>query len=551
VADVAQPVGIFRQITLIAGLRWRLLHNSLRRKQNRLNLLGTIILGIFAAAFVTGLSFALYAGAYDFVSTGKASWLALFFWAIFLWWQLFPVVAAGFGASFEFRTLLRFPVSLAAFYIIGLAYGLADFTGLAAVCWIIAIAAGAASANLALLAPMLLLAGLFVLFNVALERLLGSWIERLLARRRTRELFFAGFILLMVSLQFLAPLLGRYANSAGPWIAHALPYLAFFPPSLVGNGLGAASAGSYSGLAIAAVGLASYAAFFGALLWLRFAAQHRGEELSETAAPQTSVRANAGQEAQADTLALLSPQVAAVIRKEIRYLLRNGFAAMLLFLPPILVFALISQYSLLHFMGSKGVSPELFFPGLMAYIVLILMAPAYNSFAYENAGVQTYFTAPLRFRVVLLGKNFVQVALIVTELTLCIAAFCYRVGPPSAPIFLATLTGIVFTVIGQLSIANWSSLSFPRKLAFGQVHGQRQSRMAVLIAFGAQILLFGISSLVLALGQWTGDRWLPAKAFALLAAAAVGGYVASLDALTLYAEKKKETLIETLCRVST
>jgi ABC-2 type transport system permease protein len=550
VADLAQPVGILKQIVLIAGLRWRLLHNSLRRKQNRLNLLGLIILSLFAAAFVIGLSFALFTGAYDFVSTGKESWLALFFWAIFFWWQLFPIVAAGFGASFEFRALLRFPVSLSAFYIIGLAYGLADFTGLAALCWIIAITFGAAAAKFALLVPMLLLAALFVLFNIALERLLGSWIERLLARRRTRELFFAGFILLMVSLQFLAPLLGRYANSAGPWISRALPYLAYFPASFVGKGAGAASAGNYFDFAIAGAGLAFYVLFFGALLWFRFAAQHSGEELGETAAPEKTARSTAARESPQDALSLLSPQVAAVVRKEVHYLLRNGFAAMLLFLPPILVFALISQYSLLHFMGSKGVSPELFFPGLMAYIVLILMAPAYNSFAYENAGVQTYFTAPLRFRVVLLGKNFVQVCLIVTELTLCIAAFCYRVGTPSAPIFFATLAGIVFTVIGQLSIANWSSLSFPRKLAFGQVHGQRQSKMAVLIAFGAQLLLFGISSLVLTLGRWTGDRWLPAEAFAVLAAAAVGGYVASLDSLTSYAEKKKENLIEALSRVS-
>jgi hypothetical protein len=80
------------------------------------------------------------------------------------------------------------------------------------------------------------------------------------------------------------------------------------------------------------------------------------------------------------------------------------------------------------------------------------------------------------------------------------------------------------------------------------VHGQRGSGMAVLVAFGAQILLFGISSLILMLGRWTDDRWLPAKAFVLLAAAAVGGYIASLDALTVYAEKKKEKLIEALCR---
>src|SRR4029077_4435075 len=149
-----------------------------------------------------------------------------------------------------------------------------------------------------------------------------------------------------------------------------------------------------------------YSALFAVLLWMRFAAQYRGEELSETPRPTKITRNTARAKTRADVLSLLSPQVAAVIRKEVRYLLRNGFAAMLLLLPPALVFTLISQSSLLHFMGEKGISPELFFPGLVAYIVLILMTPAYNSFAYESAGVQTYFTAPLRFRHVFLGKNF-------------------------------------------------------------------------------------------------------------------------------------------------
>jgi ABC-2 type transport system permease protein len=548
VADVAQPVSIVRQILLIADLRWRMLHNFLRRKQNRLDLIGLIILTAAAGAFVVGVCYALFAGAYDFASSDRIVWLSLFFWGIFLWWQLVPIVVAGFGAAFDFRAVLRFPLSFAAFYILGLAYGLADFTGAAAVCWIMAVTFGVAAASLALLPPLLLMAVLFIAFNVALERLLGSWMERLLAARRGRELFFAGFILLMVSLQLLGPLLNRYGHFAESWMVRALPYLSYFPASLMGKGIEAAAAGHYSTFAIAAAALACHAAVFGALLWMRFAAQYRGEELSETPAPTKISRGSERAESRGDGLGLLSPPIAAVIRKEVRYLLRNGFAALSLFLPPALVFALISQSSLVHFMGSKGLSPELFFPGLVAYIVLILMTPAYNSFAYENAGVQTYFTAPLRFRDVLVGKNFVQVCVIATELTLCIAAFCYRVGAPSAPIFIATLAAIVFTVAGQLSVANWSSLSFPRKLAFGQIQGQRQSRMAVLVAFAVQILLFAISSLVLGLGRWTGDRWLPAKAFALLAAAAVGGYVASLDALTSYAEKKKEKLIEALCR---
>jgi hypothetical protein len=546
--NVTQPAGLAKQILLVAGLRWRLLHNNLRRKQNRLDMFGLIVIGLVASVLVIGVCIALFEGAYDFVSGGRPGWLSLFFWGIFLWWQLFPIVVAGFGVSFEFRNLLRFPLRLSTFYLIGLAYGLGDFSGAAGLLWLLATAAGAAAARIVLLLPMLLVAALFLLMNVTLERLVGSWLERLLARRRSRELFFAGFILLMVSVQLLGPLMNRYGNAAGTSIAHLLPYFAPLPPTLAGSAIDAAANGRLATMFLDVGGVGLYVMAFSALLWVRFAAQYRGEELSQTAAASRTVqRASATRGAGSDGLRLLSPQLAAVVRKEFRYLMRNGFAGLLLFLPPILVFALISQATMLSGIR-KGVPSEVFFTGLVGYIILILMAPAYNSFAYENTGVQTYFTAPLRFRNVFLGKNFVQVTLIAAELTLCIAAFSYRVGLPSMPVFTATLAAIVFTVVGQLSIANWSSLSFPRKLAFGQVYGQRQSGMAVLVAFGAQILLFGISSAVLMLGRWTGDRWLPAKAFVLLAAAAVGGYMSSLDALTAYAEKKKEKLIEALCR---
>jgi hypothetical protein len=63
-----------------------------------------------------------------------------------------------------------------------------------------------------------------------------------------------------------------------------------------------------------------------------------------------------------------------------------------------------------------------------------------------------------------------------------------------------------------------------------------------------QIVLGGICALVLLAGQWTGNPWLPVIAFAGLTAAAVGGYVASLNVMNGLAEKKKDLLIETLCR---
>ena len=113
---------------------------------------------------------------------------------------------------------------------------------------------------------------------------------------------------------------------------------------------------------------------------------------------------------------------------------------------------------------------------------------------------------------------------------------------------VATCAAIIFTVVGQLTIANWSSITFPRRMEFGQMRGQRQSGMAVLVAFGSQILMGGISAVILFTGNWTGNPWLPAEAFVFLAAVAVGGYFASLDALSQLAETRKEILIEALCR---
>jgi hypothetical protein len=72
--------------------------------------------------------------------------------------------------------------------------------------------------------------------------------------------------------------------------------------------------------------------------------------------------------------------------------------------------------------------------------------------------------------------------------------------------------------------------------------------VAVWTAFGVQILIGGIATVVMLAGGWSGKPWLPAAVFAGLTAAALGGYLASLDPLSILAEHKKELLIETLCR---
>ena len=63
-----------------------------------------------------------------------------------------------------------------------------------------------------------------------------------------------------------------------------------------------------------------------------------------------------------------------------------------------------------------------------------------------------------------------------------------------------------------------------------------------------QIVIGGISALILWSARWMGNPWLPTEAFAFLSAAAYGGYLASLPALSAFAEKQKEVLMEALCR---
>ena len=549
-ADVIQLPGVTEQLKLIAGLRWNLLKNNLQRKNNRWDLIGMILAAAGSASVVVGLCVAFYAGAYFFLTTGRASWMPLLYWAIFLWWQLVPILVAGFGANFEFRNLLRFPLSLRAFYILGVGYGFADFAAVSSLCWIASMLVAAAVGQVRLLPVMALASLLFVLVNVTLERLIGSWLEKIFANRRARELLVGLFVLSVVSMNFLNLAVQHWGGrGTRPRIVHLVSYFSWSPGSLAGNALAAASDGDSQALVLTVGGLLAWLGAASWLLWMRYRAQYLGEELSESAAPSAGKRGARKQTASSSLPGFLSPPVAGVMSKEFHYLTRNGFSFLTLIIPPLMV-----AFFTLEFAGNNsqikehGLAPQLFFPAAMAYLILILLSPAYNSFAFEGHGIQSYFMAPVRMRDVLVGKNLFLVCVVIVELAISLGVLVWRIGFPGLPLFLSTIAAAAFAVTGQLTIANWSALSFPKKMEIGKMKGQRNSGVAVWTAFGVQIVIGGIAAIVLLAGGWFGNPWLPAILFAGLTAAALGGYVASLDPLSALAERKKELLIETLCR---
>lgn len=553
-AGLSRAPGIREQVRLIAGLRWRMQRNALQRREARLDFIGMILGAALAVLFAAWIAAMLGIGAYAIVSGGRAELAAVLFWAVFAFWQLAPVFLAGLMQRFEFRTLLRFPIRLGVFYLLSLAYGTADFVSAAGLLWTGAVVAGAGRARPEMLAQFLLIGALFVAVNVPLERFTGTLLERLLSRRRTRELLFALFVLVLFGVQIVAPVFTEHGMDYLPRARGALRILAGLPPGLAGSAFAAAAKGQFAALLWSAAALAGYALVAGGLLWRQLAAQYRAEEAGETpAAGRSTARSGAGKkEARHLVLDRLAPVVEAIARKEFRYLLRNSFLLFQLALPPI--FVLLIGTLLAHAGRNQPgeifetMSRETLFPVLAGYLLLILMAPAYNSFAYEGQGMQTLLAAPVRFREVLEGKNLVQASVVAAELAVCFALAGRIVGFPSLPVLIATFEAVIFSAASQFIVANWSSLTFPRQQEFGALRNQRGSAMAVLVMFAMQVIVGSACGAVFAAGRWMREPWLAAGVFAVLAGAAVAGYWASLEGLSGLAERKSERLMEALCR---
>jgi ABC-2 type transport system permease protein len=78
------------QFAAIAELRWRLFVNTLRSTRGKLELLSQIAIGFAFAIGGLGGAFGMGLAAAIMISAGKPELLALLFWFVFFFWQLFP-----------------------------------------------------------------------------------------------------------------------------------------------------------------------------------------------------------------------------------------------------------------------------------------------------------------------------------------------------------------------------------------------------------------------------------------------------------------------------
>ena len=554
-AGIAADFGIGRQIGLIAGLRWRLALNSTRTTQAKFEIAAKILLAVLGSVVVLGGGIALGVAAH-FAVLKRPQLLTVLFLIVFVIWQFMSLLVGALSSEFDFRNLLRFPLRFPAFYIISLAYGLFDFPAVMALVWLVCIGTGIGAAQPALLPWTIVILTAFAAVNLLLNRTVFAWIERLLAQRRTREKFFIVFIVAALSLQFVGIAAERWGKQMLPYLQALKPLLQALPPGIAGLGLEgvARSTPLHSGAADAATSalcLAAYAAGFGLILRRRLLSQYRGEELGESAKPEVVDRAALSSAAAASSTSIFSflpGPVAAMLEKELRYMVRNGPLLMTLIIPPVMVlFFSMTWNNPRATPGFLKRTPDLMFPSSVGYALLVLAPFALNSFAYDSRGIQLLLAAPVRFREILLGKNLALGGTIFAEGLAIWGLVALLREPPHIATVVATLCMLLFSILLNLTVGNVLSLRAPRAFDFGNFR-QKQSPITVLTVLGIQLFLVIISVGVFLAGRWLDSMWMAAGIFLVLAVATLPVYSAVLDYCSGLAMRRRETLTAELCK---
>jgi ABC-2 type transport system permease protein len=548
------------QFAAIAQLRWRIFVNSLRTLRGRLEMVSWVFVGLAFAAMGIGGMFGLAAAAWFLTSQHNVQWLALILWGVLLYWQLFPVMATAFTESFDSTNFLRFPIRYRSYFFIRMVYGALDPTTLIGALWLVGIAAGVGIAEPRLFPWAALLLATFGALNILLARVIFAWIERWLARRKSREILGVVFLLFVISMQFVGPVIGRYANRGGrhsrsviPGVAvNLLPAEKFTPPGLVGAALAAASDGDF-GIALGWWALeCGYAAVFLWLLDVRLRAQFRGENLSEGATRAPAAAAGKTTVREGLELPGFSTPVAAVLEKEFRYLSRSGPMLFNLVTPLVILFVfLLGPAGSGRHPGSTGHSPAFAnyaFPLGVAYALLILSNLTYNSFGTEGGGIQFYFVAPVHFRQIVLAKNLMHGLLLAFEACLLWVTVCLVLHPPPIGITLATLAGALFAALVNFCVGDLMSLYSPKKFDYAVFGRQRASGTTAFTVLGVQIVVFGIAGVTFALAAHFDRIWLATLVLLALAAAAFAVYSVVLNRIDRIAINRRESLIAELCR---
>ena len=537
-----------QQLVAVAGLRWRVFVNSLRTFRGRLELASRIFISLAFLGGGIGGAVGLGGAAWFLILHGNVEWLGTLLWPVFLFWQLFPLLATTFTQNVESANLLRFPLRYRSYFLIRLAYGSLDPATAVASLWLLGIDIGIGIARPRALPWATIVLLTFAVVNILLARTLFAWLERWLAQRRTREILGILFFLFILSFQLIGPLIAAYEHRSipgsrdlGQKLSHAQRPL---PPGLTAAAIAGPIRSQPSSSVVPFVLLLAYGIAFLWLLNFRLRAEYRGASFSESAR-RKALPSGLPAPRPGWNLPGVPGAIAAVFEKELRYLSRSG---------PMLFTLIVPLFMLAVFRSSgknEGLlarTPELTFPLGAAYSLLLLTNLSYNNFGADGGGTQFFFASPVRFRQIVMGKNLAHAAVFVLEVGLVWLGTCLLYRLPSLGVTIATLAGILFVVPIDLAAGNLFSIYSPTRIEAGVFGRQRASLTTVLASFAVRGALFGVGALMLWFSRTFENSWVELLVLWLPAVFAFAVYAFVLDRVDGIALGHRENLISNLRR---
>ncbi|HWG38397.1 MAG TPA: hypothetical protein VN690_11835 [Terriglobales bacterium] len=560
-AELAGEISTRAQLAAIAAVRWRLMLNSMRTARGTMEVVAQVGASVWLAILGSGGGIGFGVATWYFLSHGQPAVLLLFAWGLFLFWQIFPLAATAFTEQADTSNLTRFPLSFRAYVIVRVAFGAFDVATLVGSLCLLGSVVGAACASPALLPWAVAGALLFAAFNVVLAQTIFAWIERWLARRKTREIVMVLFFFVIIGFQFIGPIARHWSGARVDVGAMAawLPLAEWLPPGLAVHALGQAAAGAWLTAAGAVLELAGCAAATTALLGVRLRADFRGELLGETvgATPKAKVQAEPKPRAVEARFEVpgFSGVAGAVAQKELRYLLRSPMMFFSLAMP-VVILVLFRMEAFSPVRGGRGGGHVLArgalggfaFPIGTAYALLMLMNLVFNVFGTDAAGVQLYFMAPVRIEQVLRGKNLAHATLLGAETVILFFAAWMIGGPPIPWTVAATLIGLTFGLLCDFSAGNLVSLYLPKKIDLSRLGRQNARGTTGLIALALQGGMALLVAVAVGGGILFHRVWLSLSLLALLAALAAAAYWLVLQRVDGIAAGRRETLTAELSK---
>jgi ABC-2 type transport system permease protein len=421
----------------------------------------------------------------------KAGQLRLYLPMAFLgvcgYWQIIPVLSASMGSGLDLRKLLLYPVPHGKMFLVEILLRLVTGAEM-----VLVLAGGTAGLLFNPVAggwsalPRLVCAALiFVLFNLLLASGMRSLLERLLTRRRVREVLSFFLLMLYVVPRFMVESgarpkglkgLGGTVQALGlPWTAAARVAAPAGDPS---------GHGGFEWLA-----LLSLCAWTLVALWFGRTQFERNLRYDAVAAQATPLRARASRGRgwmerfyRLPSLVWRDP-LACMIEKELRSLARTPRFRMVFIMG--FTFGLVVWFPTLA--GRRvGISPggSPYFLAIVCVYALTLLGQVtyWNCFGFDRSAAVFYFAAPQPLSRTLAGKNIAALFFIYLEVLVLIgvtAALGVSGGWRTA---VETLLVVGVCSLYLLALGNIASVQYPRGLSPERVsQGGASSRFQGLI----------------------------------------------------------------------